>query len=288
MEQVTTTLARHTASTWMIAALMLALAIALVVYPTSPALAQEEAPQEAVQEAVQDAQEEVQPSPSDQVTFSFELTVKGEVPEVTSLLGFIPAEGGITVPLADPDGDGVYTGSTTLDRFGPGPRPVPPGTEPVSLPVQIVQESGGNIEVIRDFGEVPLTGDRTFRARANFGGGTPATTDPETPAPATGPGVTTDPASGVDVNEDGLIDESDGEVAAVLASRDVAVVADGIGAFGMPADRVVVAPAAVCMIDHRQDEHGHYDAFAAASSGLPVRIRVAEGGPGCEGRADGQ
>jgi hypothetical protein len=40
MEQVTTTLARHTASTWMIAALMLALAIALVVYPTSPALAQ--------------------------------------------------------------------------------------------------------------------------------------------------------------------------------------------------------------------------------------------------------
>jgi len=80
----------------------------------------------------------------------------------------------------------------------------------------------------------------------------------------------------------------DGEVAAVLASRAVAVVADGIGAFGMPADRVVVAPAAVCMIDHRQDEHGHYDAFAAASSGLPVRIRVAEGGPGCEGRADGQ
>jgi hypothetical protein len=233
MEQVTTTLARHTASTWMIVALMLALAlaIALVVYPTSPALAQEEAPQEAVQEAVQDAQEEAQPSPSDQVTFSFELTVKGEVPEVTSLLGFIPAEGGITVPLADPDGDGVYTGSTTLDRFGPGPRPVPPGTEPVSLPVQIVQESGGNIEVIRDFGVVPLNGDRTFSARVNFKRDGRDSEAPEDAAPGTpdgsseggGSGASGDapdltaPENGVDLNQDGSADEADGQVAAVTS-----------------------------------------------------------------------
>ena len=123
------------------------------------------------------------------------------------------------MPLTDPDGDGIYTGSTTVDRFGPGPRPVPPGTDPVSLPVQIAQESGGNIEVIRDFGEVPLTGDRTFRARANFRSGTTTTPDPETPAPDTGPSSTTDPASGVDVNEDGLIDESDGEVAAAISNK---------------------------------------------------------------------
>ena len=229
MEQVTTTLARHTASTWMIAGLMLAvaLAIALVVYPTSPALAQEEAPQEAVQEA----QEEAQLSPSDQVTFSFELTVKGELPEDTSLLGFIPAEGGITVPLADPDGDGGYTGSTTLDRFGPGPRPVPPGTEPVSLPVQIVQESGGNIEVIRDFGVVPLNGDRTFSARVNFKRDGRDSEAPEDTAPGTpdgsseggGSGASGDapdltaPENGVDLNQDGSADEADGQVAAVTS-----------------------------------------------------------------------
>jgi hypothetical protein len=226
MEQVTTTVARQTVSRWMVAAIMLALATALVGYPTSPALAQEEAPQEAPQEA----QEGAQP-PSGQVTFSFELTVKGEVPEGTRLLGFIPAEGGITVPLADSDGDGVYTGSTTLDRFGPGPRPVPPGTEPVSLPVQIVRESGVNIEVIRDFGVVPLSGDRTFSARVNFKRDGRDTEAPEDTAPGTPDGGSEDggsdasgdapdftaPENGVDLNQDGSADEADGKVAAATS-----------------------------------------------------------------------
>ena len=184
--------------------------LAVLLAIATPALAQE---------GPQEGEPAETPPAVDTVTLSFEVTVRGEPPEGTALLGFIPAEGGIRVPLADPDGDGIYTGSTTLDRFGPGPRPVPPGTEPVSLPVQIAQESGGNIEVIRDFGEVPLTGDRTFRARANFGSGTTTTPDPETPSPDTGPGSTTDPASGVDVNEDGLIDESDGEVAAAISNK---------------------------------------------------------------------
>ncbi|MDP8971993.1 MAG: hypothetical protein M3N45_02185 [Actinomycetota bacterium] len=219
MEQVTTNVVRQTATRWMVAALMLALATALVVYPTSPALAQEEA----------------QP-PSDQVTLSFELTVKGEVPEGTNLLGFIPAEGGIRVPLSDSDGDGVYTGSTTLDRFGPGPRPVPPGTEPVSLPVQIARESGGNIEVIRDFGVVPLNGDRTFSARVNFKRDGRDTEVPEDTAPGTPDGGSEDggsqdsgsgasgeapdltaPENGVDLNQDGSADEADGQVAAATS-----------------------------------------------------------------------
>jgi hypothetical protein len=112
------------------------------------------------------------------VTLSFELTVKGDPPAGTTFLGFIPAEGGISVPLTDPDGDGVYTGSTTLSRVGPGPRPVPPGTEPVSLPVQIAQENGGNLEVIRDFGLVPLNGDKTFKAKVNFNRDQKGTTTP--------------------------------------------------------------------------------------------------------------
>ena len=232
MEQVTTTVVSQMATRWTVAALMLALATALVVYPTSPALAQAEAPQEAPQEA----QEEAQPPPSAQVTFSFELTVKGEVPEGTSLLGFIPAEGGITVPLSDSDGDGVYTGSTTLDRFGPGPRPVPPGTEPVSFPVQIVQESSGTIEIIRDFGVMPLNGDRTFSARVNFKRDGRDTETPEVTAPGTPDGGSEDggsqdsgsgasgeapdltaPENGVDLNQDGLADEADGQVAAATS-----------------------------------------------------------------------
>jgi len=207
--------------------LVLALAAALVIYPKSPVLAQEETPQGAPQEV----QEEVQPPPSDWVTFSFELTAKGEVPEGTSLLGFIPAEGGIRVPLADSDGDGVYTGSTTLDRFGPGPRPVPPGTEPVSLPVQIVREGGGSIEVIRDFGVVPLNGDRTFSARVNFKSDGRGTDTPEDTAPGTPDGGSEDsgsdasgdtpdltaPENGVDLNQDGSADEADGQVAAATS-----------------------------------------------------------------------
>src|SRR5215207_10015983 len=185
--------------------------LAVLLTMAAPALAQEGA-EEGEQAETPPAET---PPAVDTVTLSFEVTVKGEPPEGTTLLGFIPAEGGIRVPLTDPDGDGIYTGSTTLDRFGPGP----PGTEPVSLPVQVAQESGSNIEVIRDFGEVLLTGDRTFRARANFRSGTITKPDPATPDPSTGPGVPTDPASGVDVNEDGLIDESDGEVAAAISNK---------------------------------------------------------------------
>ena len=227
MEQVTTAVATRTVTRRMVAALMLALATALVVYPTNPALAQEEVPQEAPEEAQEEAE-----SPSEQVTFSFELAVKGEVPEDTRLFGFIPAEGGITVPLADSDGDGIYAGSTTLDRFGPGPRPVPPGTEPVSLPVQVVRESGGNVEVIRDFGVVPLNGDRTFSARVNFKRDGKDSEVPEDTAPGTTPeggsedGATgapgdspdlTSPENGVDLNRDGSADEADGRVAAATS-----------------------------------------------------------------------
>ncbi len=97
-------------------------------------------------------------------TLSFELTVEGEPPANAMFSGFIPAEGGIYAPLADPDGDNLYTGSVEVEKFGPGPRPVPPETEPVSLPVQIVQATG----VIKDFGLVKIDGDKTFSASVSF------------------------------------------------------------------------------------------------------------------------
>ncbi len=110
-------------------------------------------------------------------TLTFELAVEGEPPADAKFLGLVPAEGGISVPLTDPDGDGLYTGSTTVDRFGPGPRPVPPDTEPVSLPVRIVQGPptrvtalGPEYRVIKDFGTVTIDGDKTFSASVSFDG----------------------------------------------------------------------------------------------------------------------
>ena len=232
MEQVTTTVARRTVAGVIVTALILALATVLVIYPTSPALAQEEAPQE-----------EAQLPTSDQVTLSFELTVKGEVPEGARFFGSAVGEGGPGVPLTDPDGDGTFTGSVTVPRFPPGPRPVPPGTEPISLSVQIVQvEQGpfgpGETSVILDFGLVPLDGDRTFSARVNFkrdrgGAETPEDTAPNTPdggsedgagssggSGSSGSGEASDltaPENGVDLNEDGSADAADGEVASATS-----------------------------------------------------------------------
>ncbi len=95
-------------------------------------------------------------------TLSFELEVECDPPSNAAFFGFIPAEGGISAQLTDPDGDGTYTGSTTVAKFPPGPAP--PGTEPVSLPVQIVQVRG----VIEDFGEVKIDGDKTIEATVPF------------------------------------------------------------------------------------------------------------------------
>ena len=107
------------------------------------------------------------PAVNDKATLAFELTVDGDPPTDAAFYGNVrTGEGGpgLYVPLTDPDKDRVYTGSTTVDRFGPGPRPVPEGTEPVSLPVQIVHDS----EVIKDFGTVKLDGDKTFEASVSF------------------------------------------------------------------------------------------------------------------------
>ena len=110
------------------------------------------------------------PAPDRTATFDFELTVKGEPPEDTRFFGVVPAEGCISAPLTDPDGDGVFTASLDVPRFPPGPAP--PDAEPVSLPVQIVQANSGAgpcnpTTVIKDFGIVPADDD-TFRAKVNF------------------------------------------------------------------------------------------------------------------------
>jgi hypothetical protein len=111
------------------------------------------------------------PTTDTRATFDFELTVEGTPPEGARFFGAVPAEGCISVPLADPDGDGVFTGSLDVPRFAPGPVP-PPDAEPVSLPVQIVQADSGAspcdpTAVIRNFGTVPAN-DNTFMASTIF------------------------------------------------------------------------------------------------------------------------
>lgn len=125
------------------------------------------------------------------VTLNFELAVEGQPPAGTSFFGFIPAEGGIFAQLTDPDGDGLYTGSTDVPQYAPGPRPVPEGVEPVTLPVQIVRATETKYgvplypTVIKDFGEVLMDEDKTFSASISFGD-TPDPVEPEPTAPDTG------------------------------------------------------------------------------------------------------
>ena len=162
--------------------------------------------------------------PGEAAGFSFELLLEDEPPADATFFGNIQTgEGGpgIFVPLADPDGDGVYTGTTTIeDRFPPGLRPLPPDAEPLAFPISIVRGTGVNpnaatespgepITVLEDFGTVPLQEENTFRASFSFGGVEEGTNVGETT-----PADESDPAAGEDLNEDGSVDEADGELAA--------------------------------------------------------------------------
>ena len=154
------------------------------------------------------------------VTLSFELTVEGPVPAGrTNFFGYVPAEGGFAARLTDPEGDGLYTGSVDVPQYGPGPTPVPEGTEPVTLPVQIVQTTGiernllNTATVIKDFGQVLMDEDKTFSASISFEDAPePTTPEPTTPGPTT-PEPTTptgdDPGTG-DPGDDGSTGSNSG------------------------------------------------------------------------------
>ncbi len=125
------------------------------------------------------------PPPGEElVTLSFELAVECEPPADATFLGFTTLESVMLASLTDPDGDGLYTGSLSANKYPPGPRPVPPDVEPLSLsPVRIVQGPpigvgplGPEFRVIEDFGTVKLDEDKTLEAGVSFcdgnGGGT--------------------------------------------------------------------------------------------------------------------
>jgi len=120
------------------------------------------------------------PSPGETAMLAFELSVEGEPPTDATFFGAVRGEGPRYVPLMDEDGDGLYTGSTTVSRFPPGTRPLPPDAEPVSLPVQMVQGTGTQdpdesdsprpgkpTSVIEDSGPVRIE-DKTLSASVSF------------------------------------------------------------------------------------------------------------------------
>jgi len=120
------------------------------------------------------------PSSDETATLTFELSVEGEPPSDASFFGTVRGEGLRYIPLTDDDGDSLYTGNTSVPRFPPGTRPLPPDAEPVSLPIQIVQGTGtqGSDEsgsprpgeptsVTEDFGAVRIE-DQTLLAIASF------------------------------------------------------------------------------------------------------------------------
>jgi hypothetical protein len=120
------------------------------------------------------------PSPGETTTLAFELSVEGEPPTDATFFGAVRGEGLRYVPLADEDGDGLYTGSTTVSRFPLGMRPLPPDAEPVSLPAQMIQGTGTHgpdesdpprpdepTHVIEDFGPVRIK-YKTLSASVSF------------------------------------------------------------------------------------------------------------------------
>lgn len=199
--------------------------------------------------SIEEPSETVQPGES--ATLSFELSIEGEPAADATFFGNIQTgEGGpgIFVPLTDPDDDGVYTGSTTIrDRFPPGLRPLPPDAEPLEFPIRIIQGTGTNSNaegevpgeptaVVQDFGVVPMQESNTFPASISFGG------EPTDKGPATGEKYEDggDPEGGVDLNEDGVVDEADAELAA--DTSDAAAEAAPEGAATLPATGGVVIP----------------------------------------------
>ena len=164
MGQSTTTISTR----WTVASLLsaLALMLAMALAMATPTQAQAQAGADQYDPAG---------SPSESfATLSFELTVECEPPANAAFFGNTPAESLLPVQLTDPDGDGLYTGSTTLYKYPQSPWLGQP-PEPVSIPAQIVQGPptehtvvGPEYQVIKDFGLVKLDGDKTLAATISF------------------------------------------------------------------------------------------------------------------------
>jgi hypothetical protein len=177
------------------------------------------------------------PSPGETTTLAFELFVEGEPPTDATFFGAVRGEGLRYVPLADEDGDGLYTGSTTVSRFPPGMRPLPPDAEPVSLPAQMIQGTGTHgpdesdpprpgepTHVIEDFGPVRIK-DKTLSASVSFEEDREGTTTADSGDGSSGSGSSDGGGSG-----DGLLGRAASAIRDLLPGTGGAVALALIGA----------------------------------------------------------
>ena len=154
---------------------LMAVLAAMLAATALPALAQEGDGQGEAADAPPD------PPSSEAATLSFELAVEGNPPADATFLAFVGGEGGaIRVPLTDPDGDNLYTGSTTTD--GLPVAYVRDGAYVTIVDTSVVAEDGGP-RVIRDFGVVPVDEDETFSASVSFEGDPGEPNTPGVPSP---------------------------------------------------------------------------------------------------------
>jgi hypothetical protein len=103
------------------------------------------------------------------VTLSFSVTVTGTPCANATFFGIVgvPDSEFFGIELTDPDGDGVYTGTTQVPPGSPFGIVLVQGTGTIDSPTSSNPFPGPPITVLRDFGVVTPTADQSFAATVN-------------------------------------------------------------------------------------------------------------------------
>jgi type 1 fimbria pilin len=103
------------------------------------------------------------------VTLSFSITVTGTPCANATFFGVvgIPDSEFAAIELTDPDGDGVYSGTTQVPPGDPYGIVLVQGTGTIDSPTSSNPFPGPPITVLRDFGVVTPTADQAFAATVN-------------------------------------------------------------------------------------------------------------------------
>ena len=103
------------------------------------------------------------------VTLSFSITVTGAPCANATFFAIVgvPDSEFFGIELTDPDGDGVYTGTTQVAPGDPYGIVLVQGTGTIDSPTSDNPFPGLPITVLRDFGAVTPTADQSFAATVN-------------------------------------------------------------------------------------------------------------------------
>ncbi len=103
------------------------------------------------------------------VTLSFSVTVTGTPCANATFFAIVGLEGSefFAIELTDPDGDGVFTGTTQLPPGSSAGIVLVQGTGTIDSPTSENPFPGPPVTVLRDFGVVTPTADQSFAATVN-------------------------------------------------------------------------------------------------------------------------